>query len=82
LSQPLTLWRADPIFFLHHAQVDRLWWLWQKQAPNTRTLAYDGVDQNGRTVTLNDILPMNGLAADGIVRNFMDAKSADLCYTY
>lgn len=25
---------ADPVFFLHHAQVDRLWFLWQKQHPD------------------------------------------------
>jgi Common central domain of tyrosinase len=24
----------DPIFWLHHANIDRLWWLWQKQHAN------------------------------------------------
>ncbi|KAF9872022.1 hypothetical protein CkaCkLH20_10654 [Colletotrichum karsti] len=26
----------DPIFFLHHAQVDRLWWRWQREDPAAR----------------------------------------------
>ncbi|KAK4451322.1 hypothetical protein QBC34DRAFT_424167 [Podospora aff. communis PSN243] len=72
----------DPIFFLHHAQVDRLWWLWQEANPNVRTDAYDGTDQLGRPVSLNDTLPMEDLAPDGIVKDYMDVKSPKLCYTY
>lgn len=26
---------GDPIFFLHHAQIDRVWALWQKKDPAT-----------------------------------------------
>lgn len=29
---------VDPVFWLHHANVDRLWWLWQKRNPTTRGL--------------------------------------------
>jgi tyrosinase len=78
---------ADPIFFLHHTQIDRLWWLWQQQNPRNRTFAYNGFHNTddgsqGPAVTLNDVLPMGGLAADGIVRDYMDIKGGKLCYTY
>ena len=77
----------DPLFFLHHTQVDRLWWIWQQQNPGARTFAYNGNIPNpdgsaGAAVTLNDKLPMGGLAADGIVRDVMDVKNAKLCYKY
>lgn len=28
---------SDPLFFLHHTNLDRLWWNWQQVAPDTRT---------------------------------------------
>lgn len=28
---------GDPVFWLHHAQTDRTWWIWQNQDPETRT---------------------------------------------
>ena len=28
---------GDPVFYLHHAQVDRVWALWQAQDPGVRT---------------------------------------------
>ena len=33
---------GDPIFFLHHAQIDRLWTLWQKRDLKTRQYAISG----------------------------------------
>jgi tyrosinase len=76
-------WSADPIFFLHHTNVDRIWWQWQQQDPQTRTFAYGGsIGENGPTADLDDILPMQGLAPDSAVREYMDVNSAHLCYTY
>ncbi|KAK4455207.1 monooxygenase [Podospora aff. communis PSN243] len=77
----------DPLFFLHHTQVDRLWWLWQQQNPSARTMAYEGTRPlpdglAGPPATLNDPLLMAGLAPDGIVRDYMDVKGGKLCYTY
>ncbi|KAK0657809.1 hypothetical protein B0T16DRAFT_386283 [Cercophora newfieldiana] len=74
----------DPLFFLHHAQVDRLWWIWQQQDPSTRTNAYNGFREDGQgpAATLDDVLPMLGLAPDGVVRDYMDVKGGTLCYTY
>ncbi|KAK4032259.1 hypothetical protein C8A01DRAFT_20647 [Parachaetomium inaequale] len=30
---------GDPIFYFHHAMLDRLWWIWQMQEPDTRVNA-------------------------------------------
>jgi tyrosinase len=27
---------GDPIFYFHHAALDRLWWIWQMQDPDKR----------------------------------------------
>ncbi|KAK4663103.1 hypothetical protein QC763_600500 [Podospora pseudopauciseta] len=29
----------DPIFYFHHAMLDRLWWIWQMQDPDKRVNA-------------------------------------------
>ncbi|KAK4442953.1 hypothetical protein QBC34DRAFT_443795 [Podospora aff. communis PSN243] len=80
----------DPIFFLHHTMVDRLWWVWQ-QEDESRIKAYEGFHrlppgapegEEGTPVTLKDILPMGDLADDGIVEDYMDTRSAHLCYEY
>jgi tyrosinase len=42
----------DPIFWLHHANIDRLWWLWEQQAQNS-----DPSDPNW---TGQDFLSMGG----------------------
>jgi tyrosinase len=37
----------EPLFFLHHAQIDRLWWLWQQENPSVRNSEYEGVRELG-----------------------------------
>ncbi|TIC90617.1 Tyrosinase ustQ [Colletotrichum higginsianum] len=79
----------DPIFFLHHGQIDRLWALWQNEQLENRTLDYSGIrtqDQfDGTTppaASLEDIMPMYGLADDVAVKEYMSAQSGPLCYRY
>jgi tyrosinase len=33
---------GDPIFWLHHCNIDRLWWLWQKNNKNPTLTAWTG----------------------------------------
>jgi tyrosinase len=33
---------GDPVFYLHHAMIDRVWWLWQLQDPVKRTMPING----------------------------------------
>lgn len=57
----------EPLFFLHHAQIDRLWWLWQQKDLSTRVAEYSGEaahfgETGDREVSLDDVLPMGGIA--------------------
>lgn len=45
---------GDPVFFLHHANVDRLWWQWQ-QANLTARLT----DMSGQVVPPASIMEQN-----------------------
>ncbi|KAL3420135.1 monooxygenase [Phlyctema vagabunda] len=77
------------LFFLHHCQVDRLWYLWQQVDPLVRNLDYGGdrtQDVAGRPppqpATVEDLLRMNNLAPDLRVRDLLTTESDLLCYVY
>jgi tyrosinase len=59
--------------------VDRVWWQWQQRDPANRTYAYKDDKKN---VTLDDLMPMLGLAPDAPVREYMDTQGGTLCYVY
>lgn len=76
----------EPLFFLHHAQVDRLWWMWQ-QKDEGRLEEYSGEalhygEQGRREVRMDDVLSMGGIGEDVTVGEVMDTRSAKLCFTY
>jgi len=75
---------ADPLFFLHHTQLDRLWWLWQQRQPEQGLVSYSG--HKGRhsmeMASLDDLIHMRGLDIDVKVANVMDVQGDLLCYTY
>jgi tyrosinase len=48
---------GEPLFFLHHSNLDRLWWLWQ-QANLTSRLT----DMGGRNVPLTSYLTQNEMS--------------------
>ena len=81
----LTLSPKDPIFFLHHAQIDRLWSQWQQQKPETRTTAFGGPKTNHKEpgeASLDDVMPYLGLIPDVKVSEVMSTHSSKLCYAY
>lgn len=73
---------TDPVFYLHHAQLDRVWWLWQMRDKANRVHDYDGEGDNGKNVTLSDVLPLAGLAEDVTVVDIMDTERGEMCYRY
>ena len=75
---------SDPIFFLHHAQLDRLWWLWQQAQPNNSTFEYTGhhMTNSSGNASLEDRLFMDTLAVDVSVEDVMSTKGKCLCYEY
>jgi len=75
---------SDPVFFLHHTQLDRIWWKWQQIEPSTRFGMYKGKAAHGSKyeATLSDIIPMGGLAPDIKVSDILNTVSGMLCYRY
>lgn len=76
----------EPLFFLHHAQVDRLWWMWQ-QENETRLEEYNGKalhfgEEGAREVSMDDVLSMGDVDKDVTVKDVMDTRSEKLCFTY
>lgn len=73
---------------MHHTQIDRLWWQWQEKDLAVRELDYSGGSWNktssnaGGVASLDDVLPMLGLAKDITVREAMSTKKALFCYAY
>ncbi len=74
----------DPLFFLHHAQLDRMWWKWQLDSPQTRLFEYTGLPRFGSTreASLDDSLTYGGFIPDISVRKVMDTEGGLLCYRY
>lgn len=73
---------VDPIFYLHHGQLDRVWWLWQNRDKANRIKDYSGANLNGGNVSLTDVLPLAGLDKDVTVAEIMDTEGGELCYRY
>jgi tyrosinase len=73
---------ADPIFWLHHAYVDRNFRLWQNVNTKTRTTSVGGADADGRQITLDYVISMGGIRPDVKVRDILDTQGTLLCYKY
>lgn len=75
----------DPIFFLHHANIDWIWSTWQKSRKE-QLMAYGGNTIQGDTTnnaTLDDEMDFLGLdGPNPIVRDVMDTSKFPYCYTY
>jgi tyrosinase len=78
----------DPVFFMHHAMLDRVWWIWQalhlnqaKTVAGTHTIFNNPPSPN---TTLQDLIEMNYLNLPtvqiGDVLSTLDGEP--LCYIY
>ncbi|CAF9927916.1 MAG: hypothetical protein HETSPECPRED_006702 [Heterodermia speciosa] len=77
----------DPIFFLHHVNIDRLWTQWQQIQPAERLSAYGGKanKDSDAVARMTDALDMGGLAPQSEkiqVIDVMDVKGGRFCYGY
>ena len=78
----------DPIFFLHHTQIDRLWWIWQNEGTN-RTYEFGGNQVETSTASptsppaaLTDLMSMLGMAEDIPINDVMSTETELFCYGY
>ena len=79
----LTL-EIDPLWFLHHSQLDRLWWIWQQADRKRRLTAYSGKADNNTdaAASLTDVMDYGGFVPNIQVSQLMDTSSGLLCYKY
>ncbi|ATY60946.1 di-copper centre [Cordyceps militaris] len=74
----------DPLFYVHHAQLDRVWWRWQQMRPGVRLFEYEGKHMFNSTghASLDDVLLYGGFAEDMPVAKVMNTEGGFLCYKY
>ncbi|KAG5930873.1 hypothetical protein E4U60_006720 [Claviceps pazoutovae] len=77
---------GDPLFYFHHAQVDRVWSIWQALDFSKRGNALDGTLTLGnvppsRNVTLEDIMSFD-FQPSILVGQRMSPTKNGLCYIY
>lgn len=83
LTRLMFAWIVDPLWFLHHSQINRLFWLWQsRDLPNRMNL--DSLSETGGNLRdgLNMPMPMKSLAAELRARDMLGTESGLLCYKY
>lgn len=78
---------GDPLFFLHHAQIDRLWTLWQSRDPKTRQYAIDGPGSAlgyppTPDPTIETKIDLGKLGKAAPIKEFMDTRRGRFCYGY
>jgi tyrosinase len=75
---------SDPLFYMHHTNIDRIWWRWQEASPE-RLYEVDGptsvAPPYGR-LTLGYPLKMGNVGRTLPVRDVMDIRKKPSCYTY
>ncbi|RPB11325.1 Di-copper centre-containing protein [Morchella conica CCBAS932] len=76
---------GDPLFYLHHGQLDRLWWQWQNMNIDERLYEIAGPTRNytvaSPNVTLDYMLDVGVLADQVPIYDVMNIGGS-LCYTY
>lgn len=75
---------VDPVFFLHHVNLDKIWAQWQRKDLQKRLSAYNGKASNHseEAAGLTDILDMGGLSRNVQVADVMDTEGGQFCYGY
>jgi tyrosinase len=79
---------GDPYFWLHHAMIDRVWWIWQAQDfANRQQVIAGGTSMlgGGRAQSLEDSIDLEVLNVDGKpykIKELVSTVAGPLCYVY
>lgn len=78
---------GDPLFFLHHAMIDRVWTIWQLLDLPARQNAIHGTstilnEPPSANMTLEDSIPFGLVAPDQTFGNLMSTFGGPFCYYY
>lgn len=71
---------ADPISFIHHSQLDRLWFHWQQQHMDTEPMDYYEADVDSSDD--GEMIRLAGLGDDVQVLQVIDTQGGGMCYRY
>jgi len=86
----------DPMFFLHHAMIDKVWYDWQRRDSSNKN-AYGGGSISAQVdptqaatyptgappfLSLDSVIPSDGMWCNTTVAETMDTLSDKLCYVY
>lgn len=77
---------TEPIFFLHHTHLDKMYWDWQMKNASVRLTEIGGVripfHPESANVTLNDTLNMQWAFPTTKIKDVMHIQKGVLCYDY
>ncbi|KAI1866490.1 hypothetical protein JX265_007791 [Neoarthrinium moseri] len=85
---------GDPLFWLHHGGLDKLWDEWQRKDWSARKLDIGGPDTQFaypfnffgdvpyKNVTLDYVMNFGQMSDSIMIREVMDSKGGKLCYSY
>ncbi|KAK3306517.1 uncharacterized protein B0T15DRAFT_527438 [Chaetomium strumarium] len=77
---------GDPVFYLHHAMIDRVWWIWQMQDPSSRLTQVAGSVAGSRRQGKGTDLVDLGINAPAVAINdlldTMGGLDGQMCYIY
>ncbi|KAK8112900.1 hypothetical protein PG984_013426 [Apiospora sp. TS-2023a] len=82
---------GEPVFWLHHSSMDRMWTLWQANDPENRNLQLDdgpyghitwNNDPASRLTTLDDVINIGWAGPETTMREMMSTTEGPLCYFY
>ncbi|KAH8994114.1 Di-copper centre-containing protein [Lactarius hatsudake] len=86
----------DPLFWLHHAMIDKLWYDWQHRSQTNAESFFGGSVEALQSVesynkyptgappflNLSSVMPADGLFPEVAIGDVMDTTSGILCYVY
>lgn len=86
-GQNLYVSPGDPHFWLHHAYIDRIWWIWQNQKPAERRYVIGGTrtfqnDPPSPSSTLEDLMDLGVNAGSRTLNSVTSTLEDGLCYVY
>ena len=78
---------GDPLFYLHHAMLDRIWLIWQYLDITRRQYVINGTwtlnnVPASSTMGLDDKIPFGFVAPDQTFGDLMDVFGGPYCYRY
>jgi tyrosinase len=79
---------GDPMFFMHHTYLDRIWWQWQQINATSRLYGMGGNTTTSEpatgwvTTTLDYVLSSYGIIPNVTIDKVMNIQGGYLCYEY